>query len=451
MIRSILYLIVTIILLQSCKENTADKEKFQIDDTEYELPYRIPDEKNISDVVCKIADYIIKSTPYQIINEKTGGEIIDFSIPDTNAIVDTRTGSFNLWDYTVGVIHTGMLAASDVLERADYQKYVINNYDFIFKNLPYFREKALIKKPGNGSYHRIINMNALDHCGSIGAALIQAWQINPDIEYRKMIDTVENFIMHKQFRLVDGTLARKRPQKESVWTDDFYMSIPFLVRMGEITKNDIYYTEAVNQVLQLSSYLFNCNKNLFDHGMNLNAKEYDPEFFWSRANGWAMMSITTLLDVLPEDYKDRDQVLKIYRAHIKSIAELQGGNGLWFNILDKNDTYPETSGTAMFVYSMAKAVNEGWIDYTYASVALAGWNGLTMYISDEGEIENMCAGTTFGADMVYYYHRPPSHNSLHGLGPALLAGSEIIKLLRNQDFKPVKEWRTIHFKPTETK
>lgn len=426
----------------------AQEKKYKIDDTEYELPYVIPSIESIKEITGRVAQQVIRSTPYQLIDQTTGEKITHLEDLNLNAVVDTRTGSYNLWDYTVGVIHTGMLALSETTGEQVYQDYVIRNYDFIFQHLPYFRKKAEFVEPAAGSYHRIINMDALDHCGSIGAGLIQAYQIKPDKDYRSMIDTVENYIMHKQFRLEDGTLARERPQKESVWTDDFYMSIPFLVRMGELTGDDLYYHEAVKQTLQLSGYLFNPLKGLYDHGKNLNAGEYDPEFFWSRANGWAMLAITTLLDVLPDDFEGREQVLSIYRSHIKSITEWQGGNGMWYNILNRFDTYPESSGTAMFVYSMAKAVNEGWIDHTYASVAMAGWNGLTMYISEEGKIENMCAGTTFGADMVYYYHRPASHRSLHGFGPVLLAGSEMIRLLNNDNLAVRKEWRTFHFKPT---
>jgi rhamnogalacturonyl hydrolase YesR len=219
--------------------------------------------------------------------------------------------------------------------------------------------------------------------------------------------------------------------------------------MGNLTNNTLYYDEAVKQTLQLSHYLFNTEEGLFDHGKNLNAGEYDPAIYWSRANGWAMLAMTTLLECLPEDTDGRDEVLSIYRAHIKTIAELQGGNGMWHNILNRFDTYPESSGTAMFVYSIAKAVNEGWIDHTYASVAMAGWNSLTTSINSTGKIDNMCAGTTFGADMVYYYHRPTSHRALHGFGPVLLAGSEMLNLLRNSRFDVKKEWRAIHFKLAE--
>lgn len=421
---------------------------FAIDDTQYELPYKIPTEEGITEVLDKLYHQIYSSTSYQVINKDTGEKITDFSTPDSNAIVDIRKGGYNLWDYTVGVIHTGMFAVGEVLQDQKYLDYPIKNYDFIFDHLPYFRERAKLYGVEKGAYHRLIKMHALDHCGSIGAALIQAYGYKQRSEFAQLIDTVEQFIMHKQFRLSDGTLARQRPQKVSVWADDFYMSIPFLARMGTFTGDSIYYNDAVKQVLQMSKYLFNWDKQLYDHGWNKCAGKYDPRYYWARANGWAMLATATLLDELPEDYPDRDSVLSIFRTHVQGIAEQQGGNGLWHNMLDKIDTYSETSATAMFVYSMAKGVNEGWIDHTYGAVAQAGWNGLSMYITDDGKIENMCTGTTFSPDLVYYYHRPPNHQALHGFGPALLAGAEMIKLLRNPDLEIIKQWRTYHFKET---
>jgi len=421
-----------------------DFTEYQIDDTRYELPYGIPEEREIRNTILKVCNKILSSTAYSVINKRTGQRVTDFTIIDSSIVVDTRMGDFNLWDYSVGVIHTGMFSAGRILKDERFLAYPVKNYNFIFEHLPYFREKDKRYGAKYGGFHRIINMSSLDHCGSIGAALIEAYQYNQDYRYREMIDTVSDYIMHRQFRLSDGTLARQRPQKESLWTDDFYMCIPFLVRMGKLTGDTKYYDEALKQAVQLSSHLFVWEKQLYDHGWNANAGEYDPNIFWGRANGWAMMAMTTLLDVLPQDYPGREKILTIYRAHIKGVSELQSSNGLWFNILDKNDTYPESSCSAMFVYSIAKAVNEGWIDHTYASVALAGWNGLTMYITPEGEIENMCAGTTFSADMVYYYHRPASREALHGYGPVLLAGSETIRLINNPNLRFIKEYRTVH-------
>jgi Glycosyl Hydrolase Family 88 len=77
-------------------------------------------------------------------------------------------------------------------------------------------------------------------------------------------------------------------------------------------------------------------------------------------------------------------------------------------------------------------VNRGWLNAgTYAPVAISGWDGLTTRIDSEGRVTGTCVGTGYAADYVYYYHRPAT-DDVHGYGPVLMAGSEMIKLLNTR-------------------
>jgi rhamnogalacturonyl hydrolase YesR len=158
--------------------------------------------------------------------------------------------------------------------------------------------------------------------------------------------------------------------------------------------------------------------------------------------------MSDLLDVLPKDHPGYPKVLEQLRKSLKGIAQLQSGTGLWHQMLDRNDSYLETSASAIFTYVFAHAVNEGWVSpTTYGSIALAGWAGLSTKINDKGQVEGTCVGTTFASDQVYYYNRPTSTAALHGYGPALLAGAEIIKLVKNPAFNIEHRVRTYHFVP----
>lgn len=64
-----------------------------------------------------------------------------------------------------------------------------------------------------------------------------------------------------------------------------------------------------------------------------------------------------------------------------------------------------------------------------------------------GLVEGTCVGTTLASDQVYYYARPASTNALHGYGPVLLAGAEMIKLLENPAFEVQYKLRTYHYVP----
>jgi unsaturated rhamnogalacturonyl hydrolase len=283
----------------------------------------------------------------------------------------------------------------------------------------------------------LLSPRSLDDCGSMGAAIVKARRANVGPDFMVVIDHIATYIRHKQLRLDDGMLARPRPIKNSIWSDDSYMSIPFLARMGALTGDKQYFDDAAAQMLHFENYLFVPATGLFTHHWDTANPDNQPKYYWGRANGWCTVAMVELLEVLPEDHPMHGRILRLLRAHAQAIAGLQAGDGLWHQLLDRNDSYTETSCSAMFVYALARAVNRGWLDAgQYGPVALVGWDGLTTRIDSEGRITGTCIGTSFADDYVYYYHRPETED-IHGYGPTLLAGSEVIQLLKNPHFRIV--------------
>jgi unsaturated rhamnogalacturonyl hydrolase len=405
---------------------------------DYDISYDAPTVEQILSACNRIRDYCLRSTSFQIVDRKTGRVLTDFSAPNENAAVDERLGPFNAWAYTNGVTLSAFDYLSETTGDASYREYNIRFYDFVFDHLPYFRKNAALYGPRASGWRSIIYMGALDDCGSIGAALIKTCRFHPDARYRAMIDTVADYITRRQFRLKDGSLARHRPQPESQWADDLYMSVPFLANMGKYTGEAKYTDDAVRQVLRFADRLFVKEKGLFDHGWNSNSADYDPRFYWGRGNGWVLMAMAELLPLLPPEHKGREPILQLYRSMVRSLAEMQDGSGFWHNMLDKTDTKLETSCTAMFVYAIAKGINEGWVSHVYGPVAQAGWNALDSRILHSGQVDGVCEGTTYAHDNVYYYHRGQGAFSTHGYGPVLYAGAEMMKLLKNDKLEIIK-------------
>lgn len=223
-------------------------------------------------------------------------------------------------------------------------------------------------------------------------------------------------------------------KKNTLWLDDLYMSVPALAQMGKLTGDQEYFDDAVKQVLQFSKRMFNKDLGIYMHGW-VESMPVHPEFHWARANGWALMAMTELLDVLPENYKGRNEVLDQFKAHVKGLASYQSYNGLWHQLLDRNDSYFETSATAIYAYCIAHAINKGWVDAkTYGPMSILGWNAVTTKVNDKGQVEGTCVGTGMAFDPMFYYYRPTNVYAAHGYGPVLLAGAEIINLINHFSF-----------------
>ncbi len=139
-----------------------------------------------------------------------------------------------------------------------------------------------------------------------------------------------------------------------------------------------------------------------------------------------------LLDVLPENHPGYSAILDLLRTHVRGLAACQSGSGFWHQLLDRSDSYLETSATAIYTYCIAQAVNKGWVDpLAYGPVAVLGWNAVSTKVNSLGQVEGTCVGTGMGFDPAFYYHRPTNVFAAHGYGPTLLAEAEMIRLLRN--------------------
>jgi len=418
----------------------------------YFIPYQQPTRAEILENLNRIRVFLESAAPTQVIDRETQQAITDpRSAPVATATIKGGADLFNPLSYEMGVVHAGMLKAAQVTGDTNFNAFTARHTQFIYDWLPYFTAaEAQFKLDSSNPFRRAFEPRALDDSGSMCAALIRARLsgIGPDL--KPQIDIWSDWVLNKQFRFPDGTLARQRPQAESLWADDAYMSIPALAEMGRLTGDKKWYDDAVKQVLQMSKHLFAPAIGLYTHGLNLHNPDA-PHFFWARANGWVVLALCDLLDVLPKKHPGYEPVKAQLIAVLRGLAEYQDGTtGLWHQMVDRNDSYLETSASAMFVYAFAHAINQAWISpTTYGSIALAGWNGLTLRINKEGQVKGTCVGTTFASDQVYYYARPTTAYALHGYGPVLLAGAEIIRMLENPKFEIQYKLRTYHFVPKD--
>ncbi len=397
--------------------------------SEYDFPYLIPTREDITEKLLRILNFLEKSTAAAIVNPETGKTITDYKNFPAN--FQLEEGDFKPYTYEWGVTYSGMMRAATVTGDKRFNEYTVKRMKLLSDALP--TVKRLIEKDDKAAtpFNDILKPHNLDQSGSICAAMIRANRVDKSLKLDDYIRNSIDWVFNKQFRLDDGTLARKGPYENTLWMDDMYMSIPALAEMYRTTGDERYLNDAAKQVLQFAKRLFVKERKIYMHSWT-DVMEYHPKLYWGRANGWATLAMADLLEIMPANHPDRQAVLDQFKAHCEGLLELQSGKGMWHQLLDRNDSYLESSATAMFVYGFAYGINNGWLDAkAFGPATLTGWNALSDQINNMGQIENVCVGTGISYEAAYYYNRHVHVYTAHGYGPVLLAGAEVLKMLES--------------------
>jgi unsaturated rhamnogalacturonyl hydrolase len=395
------------------------------------LPCSSQNNSNDEVVVGTIADNILNNAEFGFVgyqNRQTYTSTRD--IPDN---VEVRFKSpFAGWHYTNGVLNMAMINLSDFLNEEKYFDFAAKHIAFGMDNYKFFQKRFKNDRPHYYyPFGQLWTMSELDDCGAMGASMIDVYKKVKKTVYKEYIENTARHITEVQERLDDGTLVRTFPHAMTLWGDDLYMSVPFLARMADFSGDEKYLEDAISQVFNFTKYLWNSDKELYYH-CYYSDLERNGVAHWGRCNGWVMMAQVHLLNHLPVDHPKREDLIKNLERQILGIAKYQNGDGLWHQVLDKTDSYLESSCTAMFTYCIARAVNQGWIEPRYGSIAMRGWEGLkNNKITADGQVKDICIGTGIEDNLVFYYNRPARLNETHGLGPVIDAGIEIIKLKKN--------------------
>jgi rhamnogalacturonyl hydrolase YesR len=391
---------------------------------DYPMPYGATTEASVKTVMDRVLGYIERETPVGLVDADGRDVAVGAARPDSRF----RPG-FKLTSYEWGVTYAGALLAGEVTSDPRYTRYAADRINFVADLAGRYRAGGI--DPQATPIRNMLAPDRLDDSGAMSAALIKAQRAGvAGASVRPQVEVYLDWIANRQFRMPDRTLARQRPLPVTLWLDDLYMSVPGLAQMGALTGEARYFDDAARQILQFSDRMFVAEQGLYMHAW-AEGMDPHPAFHWGRANGWAVMATVELLEVLPADHPSRPALLAQLRAHAAGLARVQSGTGLWHQLLDRPDSYLETSASAMFAFALGRAVNRGWIDRrAYAPVVMLAWNGVTTKVNAAGEVEDVCIGTGVGFDPAFYYYRPRHVRAAHGYGPVLLAGAEVIAMLR---------------------
>jgi unsaturated rhamnogalacturonyl hydrolase len=339
------------------------------------------------------------------------------------------------WDYPWGVALCGMLRSTDVTGDPAVSQFVVQHNQICAR---YFGWLAGLEKlfgktsevtalERRSKVSQLMSLGSLDSCGAMGNQLIESMIRYPDQvtpEEKMVLARIADWIVSQQDRLPDGTLWRSKNMGGTVWPDDLYMGGVFLVRYGIYTGDRKYIDDAASNIVHQAALEQDAD-GLWFHGYFEGSRTNAP-FKWGRGNGWAMVALVEILSAMPENDPLRLPLLDILRKQITGLKKVQVSDGRWRQVLDKPELWEETSCTAMFAYGIARAVNRGWIDPSNMAVARKAFAGISKQVTPDGAVNGTCEGTGIGRNLEFYITRKQPVDDMHGRGPVMLAGTEIL-------------------------
>lgn len=364
-------------------------------------------------------------TPY-----RDCGRTLAWNIPPIDIVsAPAANGRFFEWYYHVGCFAWALQRLSAATGDPKYAAYADAWCDFSLGTFPLAEHQTQRLHAVRSFNFGTAGRPMLDYVSAPAMPYITRCVESPDPpeSYRRQAERVLNYLRHEQFR-TEGVFAREYTLYPSVWADDMFMGLPYLVYGYRLTGDESLLHDAADQLIGF-------NRLLFDAGAGLYRQACYPSHpdirvpHWSRGNGWALWATCEVLDALPRSDRNYKRILAIYRAHIEGVLRYQDAEGYWRNLLDREDSARESSGAAIFTYCLARGVNRGWLPLRQVEEPLRrAWQALTTFVSGEDDFNGVKGGTNFSTDPADYERIPFIRSDTHGLLPFLFAALEMERL-----------------------
>ncbi|HEX5057475.1 MAG TPA: glycoside hydrolase family 88 protein [Gammaproteobacteria bacterium] len=339
---------------------------------------------------------------------------------------------------------TGLLAqAYDDLARAGQARYAKVAEQVIGS---FVADDGTIRTYDESKY----NMDSINS----GKVLLRLYEATHQGKYKTAAAQLRHQLQNHP-RTGEGAFWHKQRYPHQLWLDGVYMGMPFLAQYAALFESgagqDASFKEAVNEFEIVRRHLRDAGTGLYYHGWDekqrqdwANRQTGLSSQFWSRGLGWYAMALVDVLDYIPGNKTElRKPLLEIIAELAPAIVKAQdGATGLWYQIPDRpgeRGNYPESSGSAMFVYMLAKAVNKGYLPESYKKNAIKGYEGMVRgfveaHADGSFSLTGACsvAGLGFGRDGSYRYYmsEPIVDNDPKAVGPFIMAGIQVSQLLQ---------------------
>ncbi|WP_141500619.1 glycoside hydrolase family 88/105 protein [Paenibacillus luteus] len=333
------------------------------------------------------------------------------------------------WHYHQGVFLCGMELLWQAGGEDRYAAYIKRYVD------------QLIDDHGNFDFAR----DELDAIQA-GLLLFRLDQEGDSRKYRIAADKLRS-LFHTLNRTSEGGFWHKDKYAYNMWLDGLYMGGVFAFKYANAYDEPDLRQMVLHQEQLMRQHMKDERTGLLYHAWD-ESKQMpwaDPETgcspeFWARSLGWYGLALAQFMDEIPvgaEGRAELEAVLSEFSAVL--VKHQDAASGLWYQVVNKGhltDNWLETSGTCLFVYTLAKAYKLGLIGEEGLAAARRGYKGLVSVVKSDEQgrfvLPDICIGTSAG-DYESYVTRPTCENDLHGVGAFVMACVEMEALMREND------------------
>jgi unsaturated rhamnogalacturonyl hydrolase len=292
---------------------------------------------------------------------------------------------------------------------------------------------------GDGSIRTYLPLEYNSDQVTGGLILLTLYEKTKEPKYKIAMDHLWEQIQW-QPRTKEGGFWHKYKYPYQMWLDGAYMLDVFYASYTKAFKKNTF-SDIANQLIWLNKHLKDPATGLLFHGWDESKKQpwsnpqtgQSPEI-WSRSMGWYVMALVDIIDLFPNNHPKRPELIRILNNTMASIAKFQDKNsGVWYQIVNKGGmkgNYLEASGSTMFAYAMAKAINKGFLPSSYKQTLLKAYDGILkqfITIDENGlpHIHHSCSGAGLGGTPYrpgtyeYYVNEPQRSDDLKTIGPLI--------------------------------
>ncbi len=373
--------------------------------------------------------------------EKYIEELMEKSTPDRPIwnIEKILQGVKSKWNYIDGCMIKAIL-----------EMYAITKDDKYFRFADAFID-CKVSEDGTIDGYDVNELN-IDNVNA-GKTLFELYDLTGKEKYRRAIDLVYSQI-EKMPRTKEGNFWHKNIYPNQVWLDGLYMCQPFYMEYETRFNGKKNYDDIFNQFAQVVKNMRDSETGLYYHAYDSSRKMFWcdkvtglSQNFWLRALGWYAMALLDTLDKTEvsdhEAHREAcDNMKKTFVDLMDAMLRYQDESGMWYQVvnvggMEKN--YLETSGSAIMAYALLKGVRLGFLPESYREKGKKAFQGICdKYLSTDGEgnlhLDGICLVAGLGGKEMragtfdYYMSEPVVKDDAKGVGPFLLAYTEMLRL-----------------------